>query len=71
MLDQVSRQNTANGSSASKHISMLTFDDSASKSTMIVPVYVSHVDSPNREVLTYAMLDTQSDTCFVAESICT
>ena len=38
-----------------------------SKSSMIIPVYVSHYDSPEREVLTYAMLDSQSDTTFILD----
>ncbi|XP_064640944.1 uncharacterized protein LOC135495877 [Lineus longissimus] len=37
--------------------------------TMIVPVYVYHVDDPSREVLVYTLLDDQSDTCFVSESV--
>ena len=37
------------------------------KSSMIVPVFISECDDPDREVLTYAMLDTQSDTSFVTE----
>ena len=37
------------------------------KSSMIVPVFISDCDDPDREVLTYAMLDTQSDTSFVTE----
>ena len=35
----------------------------------IVPVLVSHPDNPEREVLTYAMLDTQSDASFVVDSV--
>ena len=37
------------------------------KSSMIVPVYLSHGSVPGRERLIYAMLDTQSDTSFVTE----
>ena len=36
---------------------------------MVVPVYVSHQDAPNKEVLVYALLDTQSDTTFIQEDI--
>lgn len=39
--------------------------ESSAKSSMIVPVYVSHVDTPSEEVLVYALLDTQSDTTFI------
>ena len=41
---------------------------SASKSTMIVPVVVSHEDRPDHGITVYAMLDTQSDTTFISES---
>ena len=41
-----------------------------STSGMIVPVYLSSVNSPDTEVLTYALLDTQSDTTFVLSNIC-
>ena len=36
---------------------------------MIVPVYVSNVNSPSTEILTYALLDTQSDATFVLSKI--
>ncbi|XP_053388583.1 uncharacterized protein LOC128551695 [Mercenaria mercenaria] len=34
---------------------------------MILPVFVSHCDNPDREVLVYALLDTQSDTTFLLD----
>ena len=37
------------------------------KSSLIVPVRISHPDCPGREVVTYAMLDTQSDASFITE----
>ena len=37
-------------------------------STLILPVYLASQRNPGTEVLTYAMLDTQSDTSFVLES---
>ncbi|XP_077977489.1 uncharacterized protein LOC144433051 [Glandiceps talaboti] len=37
--------------------------------SMIVPVWVSSRESPSNEVLTYALLDTQSDSSFVLEDI--
>ena len=40
----------------------------SSKTSSVVPVYVSHLDKPGLEVLVYAMLDTQSDTTFILES---
>ena len=42
----------------------------ANKCSMIVPVYISHCDSPESEILIYALLDTQSDTTFVLEDTC-
>jgi len=50
-----------------KHVSMLTHDSFTCKSTMVLPVYLSHNSCPDREVLVYALLDTQSDTSFVSE----
>ena len=38
-------------------------------SGMIVPVYVSSKQSPDKEILTYALLDTQSDSAFVLDQI--
>ena len=36
-------------------------------SSMIVPVFLSHSNNPKKERLVYPMLDTQSDTSFIAE----
>ncbi len=33
--------------------------------SMILPVMVSHADSPDEQMMTYALLDTMSDTCFI------
>lgn len=41
------------------------------KSSMILPVYISHDDNKDKEVLIYALLDTQSDATFIAEDTCT
>ena len=37
------------------------------KSSMVVPVHISHTDNPDRQKIVFAMLDTQSDTSFVTE----
>ena len=37
------------------------------KSSMVVPVYISHSNYPQNERVTYAMIDTQSDSSFVTE----
>ena len=42
---------------------------SASLTSMIVPVWVSHPNQPGKEVLTYAMLDSQSDATFVSNDV--
>ena len=42
---------------------------SANQCTMIVPVWLSDVANPTKEILTYAMLDTQSDTTFIDEQL--
>ncbi|XP_067265626.1 uncharacterized protein [Chanodichthys erythropterus] len=41
----------------------------ASATSSIVPVLVSSIQEPHREVLTYAILDTQSDSTFVLEDV--
>ena len=41
--------------------------DNACRSSMTVPVYVSMKDNPSKEFMMYALLDTQSDTTFIAE----
>ena len=39
------------------------------KSSMVVPVYLSHADDPDKEELIYAMLDSQSDSTFVTDKV--
>ncbi|XP_065108476.1 uncharacterized protein [Paramisgurnus dabryanus] len=41
----------------------------ASATSSIVPVFVSSIQEPHREVLTYAILDTQSDSTFVLDDV--
>ena len=41
----------------------------SSATSSIVPVFVSSVQEPHREILTYAILDTQSDSTFVLEDV--
>ncbi len=40
-------------------------------SSMIIPVWIASADKPNREILTYAMLDTQSDSTFILSDLAT
>ena len=42
----------------------------SSKCSMILHVYLSHRDSPEKEILIYALLDTQSDTTFILQDSC-
>ncbi len=42
---------------------------SSSATSSIVPVIISTVEEPKREVLTYALLDTQSDSTFILEDL--
>ncbi|XP_070203688.1 uncharacterized protein [Littorina saxatilis] len=44
-------------------------DSCGALTAMIVPVYVSSIDNPDREVLTYALLDTMSDATFAVSSV--
>ncbi len=37
--------------------------------SMILPVIVHHNDDPDNEILTYALLDNQSDACFVGDNL--
>ena len=37
------------------------------KSSMVLPVRVSHINNPGREQIVYAMLDSQSDSSFITE----
>ena len=43
---------------------------SVTTSALIVPVWLHHKDDPSREVQVYAVLDDQSDTCFVTNEVC-
>ena len=42
---------------------------SSGRTTMIVPVWLSTVDEKDKEVLTYAILDNQSDASFISEDL--
>lgn len=37
---------------------------------LIVPVRLHHKDDPMREVEVYAIIDDQSDICFVTDKVC-
>ena len=63
--------NPANVTSVTSHAGHLCGNRVQDKSTMIVPVWVSHEDNPNEEVLVYALLDNQSDASFVSSKVAT
>ncbi len=46
----------------------LSASSTGDKSSMIVPVWISHRDQPRSERMIYALLDTQSDTSFILHS---
>jgi hypothetical protein len=54
---------------STNQVSLFTSDSNVCKSTMVVPVYVKHCHNPDQEILTYALLDTQSDTSFVTDDV--
>ncbi len=59
---------------SSVHTSLCTSCISGADSTrdmnsQIVPVVVSHVDKPSEHVHVYAMIDEQSDACFVSDKL--
>ena len=39
-------------------------------SSLIIPVWICHKDIPSKKVMTYAVLDDQSDTCFITDGVC-
>lgn len=39
-------------------------------SCLILPVRIWHKDNPDKKIMSYAVLDDQSDTCFVTDSVC-
>ena len=60
----------ANGTCNQSRITHFNGSGNPGKNSMIVPVYLSHQDRPESEVLVYALLDTQSDTKFIHDDIC-
>lgn len=67
---QSSKEKEENEVKTSPHISFLTYAGSYSMSSMILPVHISHESCPEKEIVVYAMLDSQSDTTFILEDVC-
>jgi hypothetical protein len=65
MVDKFSVQHETKHASA-----LMTHDHDIRKCSMVVPVYLSHSSHPEHEVLTYALLDSQSDSSFISEETC-
>ncbi len=59
---------SANGSTFG--VSYFSSMKTNSLSTMTVPVLISTPENPEHEILTYALLDTQSDTSFILSDLC-
>lgn len=59
----------ATDSTNMKSTIMLSTRSSQEGCSAAVPVLVSSEDAPDKEIMIYALLDTQSDTTFIAESI--
>ena len=38
-------------------------------SSLIVPVWLAHEDKPDKKVEIYAVIDDQSDTCFITDEV--
>ena len=53
---------TTHRTSSNEHLSV-----AQNKTSMTLPVWIHHVSDPAREILVYAMMDTQSDTSFITE----
>ena len=67
VTNQASRQQNQNSGNVT-HSAASDSSKSVSYTTMVVPVIVSHPSS-DRDMLVYALLDTQSNTHFVAHSV--
>ena len=69
-LDKPGVKNNQNSGNkvATSHVSLFASKETACRSTMILPVYVSHKDNAANEVLVYALLDSQSDTSFISSA---
>ena len=57
-------------SSARKYTSYTSQGAPSVSTSMIVPVWISSLSKPDKEVLMYAILDTQSDATFILKETC-
>lgn len=54
----------------SERAASLNADLRCSSTTNVIPVWVSTASKPEKEILVYALLDTQSDSTFIDETVC-
>ncbi|XP_021324883.3 uncharacterized protein [Danio rerio] len=73
-LESTSKDSKATGGHSSKEIHKVmvhALTQHVSATSSIVPVLVSSTTNPQKEILTYALLDTQSDSTIVLEDLVT
>ncbi|XP_043247468.1 uncharacterized protein LOC122394566 [Amphibalanus amphitrite] len=69
-VDKTTTQGTQTSAAVSLHVSCDKVAESPKCThSMLVPVNLTHRDLPHRSMTVYALLDPQSDTCFVKESV--
>ena len=68
--DSVREENSKDLVDSISGTTLMNHSKSSRKTSMILPVYVSHADNPGMERLIYAILDTQSDTSFSLQDTC-
>ena len=61
--------NTLEATSHRVNLSDMKNIDSSGMHSLIVPVWLHHRNNTNNKLLTYALLDEQSDACFVKEDL--
>ena len=68
--DSVREENSKNLVDGISGTILMNHSKSSGRTSMILPVYVSHANNPGVERLIYAILDTQSDTSFILQDTC-
>ena len=68
--DSVREENFKNLVDGISGTTLTNHSKSSRRTSMILPVYVSHANNPGVERLIYAILDTQSDTSFILHETC-
>ena len=68
--DSEDKQNSTDDTELKSAVSHSIGITKGSSTSMILPVYVSKDDDSGNEQLVYAIMDTQSDACFISERTC-